>query len=110
IREILGQMHRMKTEMVSEEELKDAKSYLTGSFPRRLETSRKIADFLTAVQFYRLGDDYVEKYPGYINAVTREDVLRVAKKYLDDARYVLVAVGNRELMKLSELKLPEEVH
>ncbi len=110
IREILSQMHRMKTEMVSEEELKDAKSYLTGSFPRRLETSRKIADFLTAVQFYKLGDDYVEKYPGYINAVTREDVMRVAKKYLYDTRYVLVAVGNRELMRLSELKLPEEVH
>ncbi|HSB52198.1 MAG TPA: pitrilysin family protein, partial [Dissulfurispiraceae bacterium] len=73
IREILSQMHRMKTEMVSDEELKDAKSYLTGSFPRRLETSRKIADFLTAVEFYRLGDDYVEKYPGYITAVTRED-------------------------------------
>ncbi len=109
IQEIVKQIRRIRTEPVSEQEMDDAKAYLTGSFPRRLETSRKIADFLTAVQFYRLGDDYVEKYPEYIKRVTREDILRVAQRYLNSDTYVLVVVGNQEQMKLSGLQPSEEV-
>ena len=81
---------------MSDQELADAKAYLTGSFPRRLDTSRKIADFLASVEFYNLGKDYVEKYPSYINAVTKEDVLRVAQKYLDPENFVLVVVANQK--------------
>jgi zinc protease len=100
VREILKQIKHIKTECVTEDELGDAKSYLTGSFPRRLETSRKIADFLAVSQFYNLGDDYIEKYPEHINKVTKEDVLRVAKKYLDDENYILVVVGNQKIIKI----------
>ncbi|MBM4129038.1 MAG: insulinase family protein, partial [Nitrospira sp.] len=102
IAEILRQMKRIREENVSDEELSDAKSYLTGSFPRRLDTNAKIANFLVNVEFYSLGLDYVEKYPGYINLVTKEDVLRVAQKYLDPQRYVLVVVGNQEKAKIKD--------
>lgn len=101
IKEILRQIDRIRKEPVTEQELDDAKAYLTGSFPRRLETSRKIADFIAAIQYYGLGDDYIEKYPEYIKNITKEDVLRVAKKYLDSENYVLVVVGNAEKMNLS---------
>lgn len=94
--EILRQIERMRSEMVSDEELSDAKAYLTGSFSRRLDTSRKIADFFSSVEFYGLGADYIAKYPSFINSVTKEDVLRVAKKYLDTEHYVLVVVANQE--------------
>jgi len=94
--EILRQIERMRSEMVSDEELSDAKAYLTGSFPRKLDTSRKIADFFASVEFYGLGADYIEKYPSYINSVTKEDVLRVARKYLDTEHYVLVIVADQE--------------
>ncbi|KAF0144191.1 MAG: hypothetical protein FD156_2007 [Nitrospirae bacterium] len=96
IGEILRQMEKIREEKVSDQELADAKAYLTGSFPRRLDTSRKIADFLASVEFYNLGKDYVEKYPSYINAVTKEDVLRVAQKYLDPENFVLVVVANQK--------------
>ena len=96
ISEILKQMERIRKEYVSDEELTDAKSYLTGSFPRRLDTNRKIADFLTLVEFYNLGLDYIEKYSTYINSVTKEDILRVARKYLDPENYVLVIVANQK--------------
>jgi len=95
IAEILKQIERMREEEVSDAELADAKAYLTGSFPRRLDTNRKIADFLATVEFYSLGLDYAEKYPSYINAVTKEDVLRVAKKYLDPENFSLVVVANQ---------------
>jgi zinc protease len=95
ISEIVKQMARIRKEQVSDEELSDAKSYLTGSFMRRLDTNRKIADFLAYVEFYNLGLDYIEKYPAYINSVTKEDVLRVARKYLNPENYVLVVVANQ---------------
>ena len=94
--EIFKQIERIRSEKVSDEELSDAKAYLTGSFPRRLDTSRKIADFFASVEFYGLGADYIEKYPSYINSVTKEDVLRVAKKYLNTEHYVLVVVANQK--------------
>ena len=94
--EIFKQIERMRSEMVSDEEISDAKAYLTGSFPRRLDTSRKIADFFASAEFYGLGADYIAKYPAYINSVTKEEVLRVAKKYLDTKHYVLVVVANQK--------------
>jgi len=96
IDEILKQVNRIRKENVSDQEISDAKSYLTGSFPRRLDTNRKIADFLASVEFYNLGLDYVEKYSIYINSVTKDDVLRVAQKYLDPEKYVLVVVANQK--------------
>ncbi len=100
IHEIRGQVERIREEKVSDRELADAKAYLTGSFPRRLDTGRKIADFLVAVEFYGLGLDYIEKYPYYINSVTKDDVLRVARKYLDTADFVTVVVGRLSKMGL----------
>lgn len=104
INEILNQINKIRTEPVLDQELEDAKAYLTGSFPRRLETSRRIADFLTAVEFYNLGDDYIKKYSEYINRVTKEDILRVAKKYLDIENYVFVVVGNQKNLNLSDFQ------
>jgi zinc protease len=101
IDEILRQIERIKNEQVSVQELSDAKAYLTGSFPRRLDTNRKIADFLASVEFFGLGLEYDKKYPVYINAVTQEDVLRVAKKYLTPENCVLVIVADQ---KKAELK------
>ena len=90
----LQQMERIQKELVSETELEGAKKYLIGSFPMRLDTQGKLAGFLTQVEYYDLGLDYAKKYPVLIRSVTREDVLRVAKKYLHPKKYVLVIVAN----------------
>lgn len=93
IAEILKTMQRLRTEPVSDDELRDAKSFLTGSFPRRLETTQRVLDMITAQEFYKLGDDYIKKYPEYINAVSKDDVLRVAQKYLHPDRCYISVVG-----------------
>ncbi len=90
----LQQMERIQTELVSEKELEGAKKYLIGSFPMRLDTQGKLANFLTQVEYYRLGLDYPERYPSLIRSITREEVRRVAKKYLHPKKYVLVIVAN----------------
>ncbi len=88
------EMERIQREPVSEEELDKAKKYLIGSFPLRLDTQSKLARFITQIEYHGLGLDYCEKYPSYINAVTREDVLRVAKSYLHPGSAILVIVAH----------------
>ena len=90
----LKQMELIRKEPVSDKELDGAKKYLVGSFPMRLDTQDKLANFLAQVQYYGLGLDYAEKYPSLIKSITREDVLKVAKKYLHPENYVLVVVAN----------------
>jgi len=100
IAETFMELRRMQSEPVSEKELADAKAYLTGSFPLRMDTSAKIAGIMTSVEIYNLGLDYPQKYPKLINAVTRVDIQRVAKKYLHPDQMIIVVVANQEKAKL----------
>jgi zinc protease len=102
IEEVLKEINKIRTTSVSESELADAQSFLTGSFPMRIENSSRIAGFLVAVEVFGLGTDYIDDYPSYINGVTREDVLRVAEKYLDPENYILVVVADQEKTALKE--------
>ncbi|OPY79781.1 MAG: Peptidase M16 inactive domain protein [Syntrophorhabdus sp. PtaU1.Bin153] len=88
------EMERIRNELVTEEEIEGAKKYLTGSFPMRLDTQAKVANFLTQVEYYGLGLDYPLKYPSLIASVTREDVLRVARAYLQPKGCLVVIVAN----------------
>ena len=100
IAEIFKELDRVRTVPVSDAELADAKAYLTGSFPLRMDTSAKVAGILSSIEIYGLGLDYPERYPGLINAVTKDDILRVAKKYLHPERMVIVVLGDQEKIKL----------
>jgi zinc protease len=98
----LSQIRRIREQPVREQDLKDAKAYLTGSFPLRLDTSRKVVGMLASIEYYGLGLDYVDRYPGLINAVTIADIQRVAQKYLDPDRYALAVVADLTKAKIKE--------
>jgi len=93
IQRTCGEIERIRREPVTDEELSGAKLYLTGSFPMRFDTNAKIAGFLSQVVFYNLGDDYADTYAARINAVTKEDIQRVAQQYLHPEQLDLVAVA-----------------
>jgi zinc protease len=93
------EIERIRREPVSEQELNDAKDYLTGSFPLRLDTNRKVASFLAQVEFFQLGLDYPDHYADLIRAVKREDVLRVAKRYLQPEKLITVIVGHQSKIR-----------
>lgn len=99
IHEILKEMDRIKVSGVSDEELDEAKLYLTGSFPLKIDTNAKIAQLLTDMEFYGLGLDYPARYPEMINAVTKDDVANAAQKYLHPEAYTLVIVGKQKEIK-----------
>jgi zinc protease len=90
----LQEVERIRKEPVSEKELESAKKYLIGSFPMRFNTQAKMANFLSQVEYYDLGRDYPEKYASIIGSVTREEILRVAQKYLHPDKYILIFVAN----------------
>ena len=87
---------RMAENGVEDDELRDAKTYLTGAYPLRFTGSTRIARMLVGIQLAELGIDYVKNRNAFIDAVTRDDIARVAKKLLDVNRLVTVIVGRPE--------------
>ena len=97
---VLAEIKRIRTEPVSDQELADAKAYLIGSFPMRLDTTGKLAGLLTMVELHGLGLSYFDDYPKAIAAVTKEDILRVAQKYINPDLYALVVVAKQSEAKI----------
>jgi zinc protease len=96
---IKKEIERLLRDGVTDEELEDAKAYLTGSLLRRLDTTKKIADFLTLAEFFELGDDYIKKYPELIRSVTKDDIIKTARRLLK-AEGLIVIVGKKKAIGL----------
>ncbi|MFQ5506523.1 MAG: M16 family metallopeptidase [Planctomycetota bacterium] len=94
IQGFLREMRAIRDEPPSEPELNVVKAYLTGSFVWGLERNANLASYLLRLERYELGDDYIERLPGLINAVTREGVSESARKHLHPDRYHLVTLGS----------------
>jgi zinc protease len=99
---VLSEIRRIRTKPVTDREMEETKAFLIGSFPLRLDTSSKIANFLAQVEFYDLGLDYAERYPKLIGSVKKDDVQRVAQKYLDPDHLALVVVAKQAEAKIRQ--------
>jgi zinc protease len=77
----------------TDQELADAKTYLTGSFPLSFASNANIAAQLSSFQEQGLGPDYIAKRNALINAVTRDDIRRVAKRLFDPSNLIVVIAG-----------------
>jgi predicted Zn-dependent peptidase len=83
-------------DLVSDAELEKAKNYVALSFPGDFQSVGQIAAQLEGLVIYNLPDDYFNNYIKKILAVSREDVQRVAQKYIDVNNLSIVLVGDRE--------------
>lgn len=99
---VLTEIKGIRDAPVTDQELSEAKSFIIGSFPLRVDSSAKLANVLAQVEFYNLGLDYFTQYPKAIEKVTKDDVLRVAKQYLDPQHYALVVVGSIAKAKVKQ--------
>jgi zinc protease len=90
---IRSEFKRVAADGVTPAELADAKSFLTGSFALRFDTSANIANQLLWTMVEGLGPDYIENRNGMINAVTLEDVKRVAKRLFEGKDPIVTVVG-----------------
>src|SRR3989442_2503986 len=94
LRLMVDEFWRLQRERVSERELADAKAYLTGSFPLTIETPNAIAMQILNVLFFGLPIEQLQTFRERVNAVTVDDIQRVARLYLRPDRLSVVLVGN----------------
>jgi zinc protease len=90
---IRDQWRRLATGGITEAELGDSKTYLTGSFPLRFSGSSRLAGLLVSIQLENLGIDYLDRRNALIAAVTRDDVNRLARDLLAPDKLTFVVVG-----------------
>jgi zinc protease len=108
VTEVLHELRRIRTGDIETRELEDTKNFLAGVFPATVQSSSDIAGRLLDMELYDLPHDYFDRYRENIAAVTAEDVARVARKYIDPERAIIVVVGNAKEIRepLGTLGLP----
>lgn len=106
--ESLKEIKRIKDELVSEETLKNVKAGYVGKFVMQVEKPQTIANYALKIKTQNLPEDFYENYLKNINAVTAEDVKRVANKYFKDGnlRIVVVSKALDVLPALEKLNIP----
>ncbi|MBY0361910.1 MAG: insulinase family protein [Phreatobacter sp.] len=95
---ITAELKRLGAEGPTELELEQAKRYLIGSWALRFETSTQIASNLIRLQLDDLQPDYLDRRNGLIEAVSLDDVRRVARRLFGDPKMLVVVVGKPEGM------------
>lgn len=106
--ETLKEINRIKTETVSMEDLKNAKAKYVGDFVLALERPSTIARYALNIKLNDLPEDFYTTYLKKINAVTTDDVKRVANKYFtsEKARVVVVGKGSEVIENLEKTGIP----
>lgn len=90
---IRQEIARFIQEPVTAEELADSQAQYIGSLPLSLESNGGVAARLVNLERYDLGLDYYRRYPGLVQAVTREEVQETARRYLDPDRLGIAVAG-----------------
>jgi zinc protease len=108
VTEIVNEIVRIRTELVDAELLKNAKAKYVGNFIMRLERPQTIANYALNIKLNDLPEDFYETYLEKINAVTAEDVKRVANKYfkIANTRIVVVGKGSDVVENLEKVGFP----
>jgi zinc protease len=94
LREFFYELDRIRDEPVSAEEITNAKSYLTGVFPIRIETQDGLIDQLVNIKMLDLPDDYLRAYRDQVDAVTVDEIQAVAQRYVRPDQAAIVVVGD----------------
>ena len=83
----------MHNDGITQAELDDAKTYITGSFPLSFTSTDRLAALLMQLRVQDLGIDYLDRRDALITAVTLDDTKRVSARLLDPAKLTTIMVG-----------------
>lgn len=95
VTEFMYEIKRMRDEPISEDELQQAKNFLSGSFARGLESPQQIAQFAFNTFLYDLPEDYYANYLKNLNALTVSDIQEVARRFMKPDNAHIVVVGKK---------------
>ncbi len=101
IKSLIAEMRRIQHQPVSDTELKEAKDYLRGSYPFRFETNGQMARQFLYLELYGLGPDYFGRDIDKTMAVTQDDVMRAAKRFLRPDNFLLAVVTDTSQTRLA---------
>lgn len=90
---ILKELSKFVKQGVTDDELADSKANFIGRLPLSLESNEGMTGALLNIERYNLGWDYYHRYPETVNAVTAEEALAAARKYIDPERLVISTAG-----------------
>ena len=90
---IIAEIKRLRSEPVLQDELDEAKDFVTGSLALRLETNEGVAATLGDIELFGLGLDYLQRYPSIIRSITAEQILDAVLKYAQIEKYALSVAG-----------------
>lgn len=90
---VVGEWTKMAENGVTQDELDASKTYLTGAYPLRFDGNSTIANIMVGMQMTGLSPDYIRTRNDNINAVTRADIQRVAKRVLRPKDLRIIVVG-----------------
>jgi len=96
IRLLKAELLKIRNDGVTADELAAAKTYINGSFPLRLSSNSKIANIMVSMQLFDLPVRYLNDRPGLIDAVTLDDILRVAQRLINPENMIVTVVGKPE--------------
>jgi zinc protease len=94
IQALYQQIDELKTNPISDDEIRRAKDSILNSFIFNFDTPEKVLREKMAYEFYGYPLDFLEKYRAAIEKVTKEDVARVAAKYIHKDQIRVLVVGN----------------
>jgi zinc protease len=95
IKEIVGEIERLRKEPPSTEELRGIQNYLAGTFVLRNSSRPGIAAQLAFLDLYGLSEDYIRRYVQRVYALSPADVQKMAQTYIDPSKLAIVVVGDR---------------
>lgn len=91
---IRAELRTFTARRVTNEELRDNQAHFIGRLPLQLETNEGVAAALAHLERFSLGLDYYQRYPAAIQAVTRDEVLEVARQYLNADNLAVAVAGS----------------
>lgn len=94
LKEFFYELNRIRDAKVGDDELADAKNFLTGVFPIRAETQEGLTNLIVNQNLYGLPENYLQTYRANIDAVTVDDVKHVAEQYVRPDEMAIVIVGD----------------
>ena len=108
VTQIVNEIVRIRTELVDEQLLKNAKAKYVGNFIMRLERPQTVANYALNIKLNNLPEDFYETYLEKINSVTQEDVKRAANRFFDigQSRIIIVGKGSDVVANLEKVGFP----
>lgn len=99
ITQFIYELNRITEGKVEADELAQTKAMMTGRFARSLENAETYADFAYNIFKYNLPADYYKTYLQKLEATTEDDILAIAKKFINPKKLFIVVVGNEDVLE-----------